>query len=46
MSLFGKLVPLTQPSTQIPPEVTAILRKAIGRCRFEIVELESYVLSS
>jgi hypothetical protein len=25
VSLFGKLVPLTQPSMQIPPEVTAIL---------------------
>ena len=29
MSLFGKLVPLTQPSMQIPPEVTAILGKVL-----------------
>ena len=29
MSLFGKLVPLTQPFTQIPPEVTAILKKVM-----------------
>jgi hypothetical protein len=29
VSLFGKLVPLTQPSMQIPPEVTAILGKVL-----------------
>jgi hypothetical protein len=29
VSLFGKLVPLTQPFTQIPPEVTAILGKVL-----------------
>jgi hypothetical protein len=29
VSLFGKLVPLTQPSMQIPPEVTTILGKVL-----------------
>jgi hypothetical protein len=29
VSLFGKLVPLTQPSMQIPPEVTTILGKVM-----------------
>jgi hypothetical protein len=29
VSLFGKLVPLTQPSMQIPPEVTAFLGKVL-----------------
>jgi hypothetical protein len=29
VSLFGKLVPLTEPSMQIPPEVTIILGKVL-----------------